>query len=252
MFPSRLVSVLGKGALENNYSLDLDGSNDYVDTGNTFSDVITESHTISAWIKPDDGQPAAASAFLGTVDKWTGYMFFRVQVNGKLLYLIGTPTGEEFDAESTNAVFDNGATNWTHVVATFNKSSNTTGTITLYANGVSVGSSSSPDGSWNTDNYVNVYNLWIGARNEEDAYAQGYAGLIDEVAIYNKALSAGDISALYQARGTANLNDDGNSANLQGWWRFEEGSGTSATDSSTNSNTGTLTNGPTYSTDVPS
>jgi len=252
MFPSRLVSVLGKGALENNYSLDLDGSNDYVDTGNTFSDVITESHTISAWIKPDDGQPAAASAFLGTVDKWTGYMFFRVQVNGKLLYLIGTPTGEEFDAESTNAVFDNGATNWTHVVATFNKSSNTTGTITLYANGVSVGSSSSPDGSWNTDNYVNVYNLWIGARNEGQYGADYAEGNIDEVAIWNTALSSGSISNIYNNGVPTDLLADSNSANLQGWWRFEEGSGTSATDSSTNSNTGTLTNGPTYSTDVPS
>src|SRR5262249_48643260 len=38
---------------------------------------------------------------------------------------------------------------------------------------------------------------------------------------------------------------------LVGYWKFDEGSGTSATDSSGDGNTGTLTNGPTYSTDVP-
>lgn len=38
---------------------------------------------------------------------------------------------------------------------------------------------------------------------------------------------------------------------LTGYWKFDEGSGTSATDSSGNGNTGTLTNGPTYSTNTP-
>ena len=50
-----------------------------------------------------------------------------------------------------------------------------------------------------------------------------FGGKIDEVAIYNTALSAGDIAALYSARGTADLNDDGNSANLVGWWRMGDG-----------------------------
>ena len=41
-----------------------------------------------------------------------------------------------------------------------------------------------------------------------------FGGHIDEVSLWNTALSEGDISALFSARGTANLNDDGNSANL--------------------------------------
>ena len=35
---------------------------------------------------------------------------------------------------------------------------------------------------------------------------------------------------------------------LVGWWKFDEGSGTAAGDSSGNNNTGTLTNGPTWTT----
>ena len=71
-------------------------------------------------------------------------------------------------------------------------------------------------------------------------------GNIDEVSIFNAIVSVGDLR-----NGDIPADLTGMS-NLQGWWRFEEGSGTSATDSSDNSNTGTLTNGPAYSTDVPS
>ena len=52
MFPSRLVSVLGEGALENNYSLDFDGSDDKVDLGSDKPNDGTGAITISAWINP--------------------------------------------------------------------------------------------------------------------------------------------------------------------------------------------------------
>ena len=41
------------------------------------------------------------------------------------------------------------------------------------------------------------------------------------------------------------------STGLVGYWKFDEGSGTSAADSSGTGNTGTLNNTPTWSTDVP-
>ena len=40
-------------------------------------------------------------------------------------------------------------------------------------------------------------------------------------------------------------------ANLIGYWKFDEGSGTTALDSSMTGNTGELVNAPTWSTDVP-
>jgi concanavalin A-like lectin/glucanase superfamily protein len=60
-----------------------------------------------------------------------------------------------------------------------------------------------------------------------------FPGLIDEVRIYNRALSASEISALV---GDPNLG-------LVGYWKFDENSGTTAADSSGNGNTGTLFNG---------
>lgn len=62
-----------------------------------------------------------------------------------------------------------------------------------------------------------------------------YDGVIDDLRVYNRTLNAGDISQLYSS-----------APGPVGYWNFEEGSGTSANDSSGNANTGTLTNGPVW------
>ena len=80
-------------------------------------------------------------------------------------------------------------------------------------------------------------------------------GLIDDVAIWSAAIDADGISKIYNngAGGTTFTSADGdydNQSNLEAWYTFEEGTGTSVADSSTNSNTGTLVNGPVFSTNT--
>ena len=64
-----------------------------------------------------------------------------------------------------------------------------------------------------------------------------FNGVIDEVRIYSRALSAEEILAHYP---------EGERANPVGSWHFDEGSGTTAVDSSENRNDGTLINGPAW------
>jgi len=78
-------------------------------------------------------------------------------------------------------------------------------------------------------------------------------GLIDDVAIWDAAIDANGILKIYNNGpvGTTLTAADGdydNQGDLQAWWKLSEGTGTSVADSSTNSNTGTLVNGPTWST----
>jgi len=201
MFPSRLVSVLGKGALENNYALEFDGSNDRVKIDSVIGD-LGSSATFSAWI------------YRANTD---GYHYF-------------------FDARNNSgAGFVQGNSGNT----TINKSSGT-----VYVDGVA--SSTLATGGWHhlaiTGMTINItQDLMIGVHLGGSAFS--FPGKMDEYAIWNTSLSAGDISALYQARGTADLNDDGNSANLVGWWRMGDGDTfPTITDNSTNSNDGTMTN----------
>ena len=67
-----------------------------------------------------------------------------------------------------------------------------------------------------------------------------FNGKLDDVRVYNRSLSSGEIADIYNM-GIPNIN-----AGLVGWWKFDEASGTSAADSSGNAITGTLVNTPTW------
>ena len=75
--------------------------------------------------------------------------------------------------------------------------------------------------------------------------AQYFDGKIDEVAIWNDELTSAEVTAIYNSGNMLNVSSDsGNyasAANLKGYYRFNEGSGTSLQDNSSNSNTGTIT-----------
>ncbi len=84
---------------------------------------------------------------------------------------------------------------------------------------------------------------------------------MDEVAIIGSALSDGGVSTGQTAGGDiATLYNSGVPGNLSsfnpiGWWRMGDddgGTGTTITDQGSGGNDGTLINGPTFSTDVPS
>jgi hypothetical protein len=73
---------------------------------------------------------------------------------------------------------------------------------------------------------------------------EDWFGNIDEISIWNTALDSNQIQQYMSCPPT------GNEAGLVGYWNFEEGSGTTALDQTSNGNDGTI-NGATYSTDVP-
>ncbi|MBX3228313.1 MAG: LamG domain-containing protein [Labilithrix sp.] len=78
---------------------------------------------------------------------------------------------------------------WTHVVAVYASAGNgTNGAVTLYVNGAAV--DSSPFSAVKPDNGAS---LRIGCRGDNQGY---FRGAIDEVRIYNRALSAADVAAL--------------------------------------------------------
>jgi len=208
MFPSRLVSVLGGGAgLQNNYSLEFDGTNDYVDCGNDASVQVTGALTLSAWIKTSN---TGAVKIIVSKDN-DSERNFHLAINASNFLSGGLfNSGTGYFATGDVNICD-GA--WHHVAFIFIPSTS----VNVYVDAVldATNTTSTPAA---IDN--DTVNLLIG-RLGEGSY--DFSGNIDEVAIWNTALSAGDISALYQSKGTSDLNDDGNSANLQGWWRMGDG-----------------------------
>ena len=132
-------------------------------------------------------------------------------------------------SDGNNRFFTSGQ--WVHVVWT-NDGIN----YKIYKNGSLVATETAPD----TFNASDNYGYQIG---KVDNY---FEGQIDEVAIWDVALSINDITALYNSglgiKSSANSGNYDNSGDLVGYWKFNEGNGSTLTDNTSNSNNGSLTN----------
>ena len=141
--------------------------------------------------------------------------------------------------------------------------SSTSATLSIYVNGALVSSASVAGHAPATGTGDS---LSIGS-NVGAGSTQYLKGSVDDVRIYNRALSATEVKNLYNANYAGDLifnSDervmqycDGNNwvaagkplaaqNGLVGWWKLDDGSGSTAIDSSGNGNTGTLTNSPTW------
>ncbi|OGD93309.1 hypothetical protein A2362_03880 [Candidatus Curtissbacteria bacterium RIFOXYB1_FULL_41_59] len=136
---------------------------------------------------------------------------------------------------------------WTHLAITYDSSHN----LTMYKNGmvidsgtlgsldISLPSGGTPPSSPEPKILPSLpKDLDIGW-NMKDA-------ILDEVRIYAKALPPNLIAAHSASDYSQDSTGCSGSCDLRGAWHFDEGSGTTAIDSSGNGNTGTLINNPTW------
>ncbi len=130
---------------------------------------------------------------------------------------------------------------WQHVIGTYNGS----GTPLIYING-ELQACSSPRAATLTSLRATTQGAVIGAH--PNAAGQGLNGQLDELALWDNALTGDEISSIYNTGNYVStlVNNNNNyvsAQNLQGYWRFNEVSGTSAADSSKSNNVGTVTGG---------
>ena len=222
-------------AWSNNYSLDFDGTNDYLSTSlvtNTYD--LKNGFSASLWVKLDD--VSTTQDFFGRYGASTGRFYFGITGSN-----VRAAIGTSFDTSTLSHGMATGV--WYHVAYTF--SGGSSGTFTYYLNGSSVGTISF---TWTSDSGSYEPMHIGGLKNGSNLYQNPTNGKIDEFALYDSTLSASDITAIYNSGAPANQSSD---SNLVAYWRMEENTGTTVADSSSNSNTATLNNGPTFSTDVP-
>ena len=162
-------------------ALSFDGVDDYVDCGNKPSLNITDAITIEVWVYRND------------YDDWQGIATRNYRFPyGLNLDDIGR-LESSFTFETIGGFYGYGNVvpklQWVHVVSTWSKS---TGQIIQYQNGVPkiVGT-----GYTNSIDLTTTYSLSIGQRYQN---GQSFNGTIDEVRIYNRALSAREIAEHYR------------------------------------------------------
>jgi len=224
----------GGGAYANELSASFDGSDDRLTIGSGVESVINNASTlsVSAWFKLSaNGGAIFSSGSSGTNGFWLypysdGLFIFAARNSSSESMLVTPPS----------------LNNWHHVCGVLNGSSSAlyidgsvVGTGTLPALGSSGGDSPSIGSFLNTGGFIN--------------------GLIDEVAIFSSALSATDVTNIYNSGVPADLS----SLSPAGWWRMGENDSGSAggtigtvTDQGSGANNATGVNGAIYSSDVAS
>lgn len=232
----------GGGAFSNTYSLSLDGLDDYAEvTGLGLSGATS----FSMWINPQ-----ASSSFYPLFHADSNGVYIDIAVGSFRAYLYDNTNGGYL---TRTYALSPSLNTWYHLAVTVDAGS-TTGTgasasLKLYVNGAEVSTTGvTKSGSYTTFNSPSSNPLDIGARTASSTYANQ---LIDEVAIFGSELSASDITAIYNSGVPADLT----SYSPVGWWRMgdnDSGTGTTITDQGSGGNDATLTNGPTFSTTVPS
>tara|TARA_Y100000593_G_scaffold56992_1_gene106170 strand:- start:1584 stop:2546 length:963 start_codon:yes stop_codon:yes gene_type:complete len=231
-------------ASSNGYSINLDGTNAYATSAFDADTIIgTGDFTYSIWVKYD---AITSHRNLGGLVNSGNSDFMRIQtIYATTDYIrasFNQDNGTTFHVGQAAVVDDT----WYNIVVT---RTGTTGE--LWLNGVS--QATGTNAAIGTD--LDSATLLLGAYTASDL-GYNHKGLLDEVSIWDTKLTDAEVAAIYNSGTPINLaSDSGNYAssdNLVGWWRFEENTGTTVADSSTKSNTLTLTNGPTFSTDTPS
>jgi hypothetical protein len=166
----------------------LDGADDYVTMGDVYDFSGTASFSVEAWI--NRGTVGDGTDWRWIVGKNTvvtpreGWMVVIHQTGNDVVF-------ERFSNDTRNAIDSTTVTaagTWYHVVATYDGA-----TMRLYINGVQEASASSTISMANT-----TLPLRIGTNT--GSATNFYEGLVDEVAVYNAALSATQVKQHYDAR----------------------------------------------------
>jgi hypothetical protein len=217
-------------------ALDFDGSDDYIDAGSGNSLAFTSDFTVSAWIKPDT---FGDSSFGRIIDRQAlsgapGYSFYVNNNPG------GTPAGTQTLSANINAVSGSGNADiitlgiWQHAVVRKNGTA-----VSFYVDGTY-------QGGFTSDATINDSGTSFKLGDRYDL-ARSFDGLLDDVRVYNRALSPEEIARLANvgraqtASSFTNRLTDG----LVGRWSFD-GDVTGPTyteDTSGNGNDGTIVGG---------
>jgi hypothetical protein len=217
-----------------NNSLIFDGVNEYVLVGDVaplkFSD--TSSFSLSVWIRSSS---ATTQRIIHKFDGTSGYRL-RLQSTGAVLFQLRSGGAQLAGRTTTATTFGDGE--WHHITATYNGSGAASG-MTIYVDGAlepSVIGLDSLAGSIDTTEPFRIGEGDVGG-------FESFTGNIDDVAVYSKELSSGEVTTIYNSANPPDLTTVGPTANLVGYWRMGDGATfPTILDDSTNSNAGTMTN----------
>ena len=219
---------------DNDTCLEFDGSDDYIDFGNVFDDIVPiVNFTIEFWIKPDS---VSFSGNRGIVVRSvsdnpeadvtnTNFQVFQNSAQILVFYEFGSGSNVSLTTSNVNL----SANTWQHIAVVRDAE---TDNIRVYKNGVKTDTLSSSDSDEDptgaTDDNIP---LFIGTNAARSTF---WDGELAHIRIWSVVRDDNQIARHYSRT------VDNTATGLIGYWKLNEGTGTTVLDSSSNSNNGTI------------
>ncbi len=213
-------------------ALDFDGTDDQIDLGNISSLSETDAFTIEGWFNQT------------TLDQTRGMFIMRTDASNQIrarTWSDGNMYVYLHNASTFNAAFDYStvvtANGWFHFAMVFDGNGATNADrMKVYIDGVEVSltyngtvPTSAPD--------LSSANFLIS--DDTDGDSMYWLGLIDEFRIWNASLTAGDIIAFAN---TTDISAHPNYSDMLAYYKFDDGTGSTAVEDVFSNNDGTLIN----------
>jgi hypothetical protein len=229
----------------NTNAIVFNGTSDYINFTTQNNLDPTTAITIEAWINASAWGAGSAEGTIfckhsnTSASGKSGYVL-RAGANGTLSFNIAGDSaglGTSIDWREVLSTSGTLTTNtWTHVAGTFDGTM-----LKIYVNGVMVNSAPFT-GTIFPSPFPPRISRWSDTGQPASRY---WHGKIDEIRVWNRALTQTEIADSMNTH-----IDAAAQTGLIGYWRINEGTGTSITDETANANTGTITGG-TWTTSVP-
>ena len=188
--PTWSASPTNDISFTNPYALSFDGTDDYVDIPSNASLTLGNNATISLWVKLNS-IPSGTHEIIGNDQGYTsGYLLSQYGADLSVYWKSGAPVGAA-------TILSTGT--WQHIVVT-----NGNGTMQIYSNGSPSGGTFTSGGAITFDQALRISSpTWP------------LDGLLDDVRIYSRALSAAEIAALAAGNHTTAVWDGSSSTNWE-------------------------------------
>ena len=231
-------------SFSNTYSVEMDGTDDYIKTDAIYSalDGGTKA-SFSVWVKPDSGAPKLEYLLhnprSGTANQ--GQFGLVLYEDNSVQLYVQAFNSQRVLGDINYITYGS----WNHILVTIDLALSAGNEAKMYINGVDRTTTSA------MGTLANFYNatdkFYIG--EEANGGYNPYNGKMDEVAIWaGTTLTSSDATTLWNSGVPTNLATF--STPPSNWWRFEEGSGTTISDSSGSADA-TIINQTSFTTDVP-
>lgn len=214
-------------------AVSFDGTGDNVDLGDLSVTEGASQLTWSFWVKPTS--LTTADILLGKTNTGTqfawGISTAYADVNDLVCSIPTTTTDANTYGYTTNDVLSNGT--WTYVTCVFDgTASGNSSRLKMYINGEN--QTLTYSGTVPSSTQSTTSNARIASTANDQLF---FNGVIDEVRIYERALSQTEVKSLYES-----------SPGPVAYWDFDENAGTTANDNSGNGNEATFSGSPSWDT----